>query len=659
MNAQLEKELARLNQELTKVMGYLDEEVQLRSSLECQVMELKKAINTIDQELCVVIAERDQLCMQIEDTSRRLELGQQSLLALQCERDELYQNLTVHQSNAKKTGGLQNDLKQGLADCCARVDELTKQIGCLHAEVNKANRERDDLLRERDELLRKLDCLREKYETSKCLNDQIIEKLHDQVKCLETQQASSCQKYTRILQAHHVELDRINAEKMRLEDLYAEEKGCREDLERKLRDCEEQKRKARSGSGGGGPWGGGGSGPGGPGPGGRGGGLFGNQNPNGNDSNSLPPQSPPKCDQYKADIQRLEWQKEMLEKSKTCLEQQVIQLSNINTQISLELEKALIKPVVNDFGQSTDNYADEIDQYKADIQSLEKEKEMLTESRKYLEQQVADLLNNNSQISQELKSLQENVQEKAKESENVIKPPPPETSDFSGQTIQIQDDFVTDDEDNNNYEEDKEDEYKSQIQRLEYDLAFEKQQHYAFVKNAEKDKQTFANLTSMKDKIESEVIRLREAISNQFVERTDLNQLKDSYEIQLTHLQNKFEAQLEMNRQLAEINEQLGKQFKDRDLINSIRDSNEELLRKELSSVINASKCDADKLRRIIDDRNEEVASLRKLISHLKHKYVSAAHKNDKLLKKVQILASTSRENFLEMDSETETNNNI
>lgn len=319
-----------------------------------------------------------------------------------------------------------------------------------------------------------------------------------------------------------------------------------------------------------------------------------------------------------------------------------------------------------------------------------KEKEMLTESRKYLEQQVADLLNNNSQISQELKSLQENVQEKAKESENVIKPPPPETSDFSGQTIQIQDDFVTDDEDNNNYEEDKEDEYKSQIQRLEYDLAFEKQQHYAFVKNAEKDKQTFANLTSMKDKIESEVIRLREAISNQFVERTDLNQLKDSYEIQLTHLQNKFEAQLEMNRQLAEINEQLGKQvlkyvkyvitrnihpiskvskfflvfiscmqFKDRDLINSIRDSNEELLRKELSSVINASKCDADKLRRIIDDRNEEVASLRKLISHLKHKYVSAAHKNDKLLKKVQILASTSRENFLEMDSETETNNNI
>lgn len=33
------------------------------------------------------------------------------------------------------------------------MDELTKQIGCLHAEVNKANRERDDLLRERDELL--------------------------------------------------------------------------------------------------------------------------------------------------------------------------------------------------------------------------------------------------------------------------------------------------------------------------------------------------------------------------------------------------------------------------------------------------------------------------------------------------------------------------
>lgn len=136
MNAQLEKELARLNQELTKVMGYLDEEVQLRSSLECQVMELKKAINTIDQELCVVIAERDQLCMQIEDTSRRLELGQQSLLALQCERDELYQNLTVHQSNAKKTGGLQNDLKQGLADCCKWTGNLKILIDCSFYEKN-------------------------------------------------------------------------------------------------------------------------------------------------------------------------------------------------------------------------------------------------------------------------------------------------------------------------------------------------------------------------------------------------------------------------------------------------------------------------------------------------------------------------------------------
>jgi chromosome segregation ATPase len=100
-------------------------------------------------------------------------------------------------------------------------------------------------------------------------------------------------------------------------------------------------------------------------------------------------------------------------------------------------------------------------------------------------------------------------------------------------------------------------------------------------------------------------------------------------------------------------------QFKDRDLINEIRDSNEQLLRKELNAVINASKSDADKLRRIIDERDEEVSSLRKTISHIKHKYVSAANKNEQLIKKVHILASTSRENFLEMDSETEANNNI
>jgi hypothetical protein len=64
----------------------------------------------------------------------------------------------------------------------------------------------------------------------------------------------------------------------------------------------------------------------------------------------------------------------------------------------------------------------------------------------------------------------------------------------------------------------------------------------------------------MKDKIEGEVIHLREAISKQFVDRKDLQSLKASYEIQLDNLQQKFEAQLEMNRQLAEINEQLGKQ---------------------------------------------------------------------------------------------------
>lgn len=99
-------------------------------------------------------------------------------------------------------------------------------------------------------------------------------------------------------------------------------------------------------------------------------------------------------------------------------------------------------------------------------------------------------------------------------------------------------------------------------------------------------------------------------------------------------------------------------QFKDRDLINSIRDSNEELLRKELSSVIAASKADIEKLKRIIAKRDEKVTSLRRAISLLKQKYISASQENDELLKKVQNLASSSIDSFLEMDSDSEENNN-
>ena len=151
----------------------------------------------------------------------------------------------------------------------------------------------------------------------------------------------------------------------------------------------------------------------------------------------------------------------------------------------------------------------------------------------------------------------------------------------------------------------------------------------------------------MKEKIESEVSVLKEAISKNFVDKSEVDQLKANYEIQIADLTNKFEDQLEMNRQLAEINEYLGKQFKDRDILYEIRDSNEELLRKELQSVISAAQSDKEKLQRIINEREEEVTSLRQIMELLKRKYVSEAQKNQELTKQVQILASPSSEDVL------------
>jgi hypothetical protein len=95
-------------------------------------------------------------------------------------------------------------------------------------------------------------------------------------------------------------------------------------------------------------------------------------------------------------------------------------------------------------------------------------------------------------------------------------------------------------------------------------------------------------------------------------------------------------------------------------LINQLRDSNEEILRKELQAVLAGSKSDVEQLRKIINERDEEVGSLRKLVSLLKSKYASAAQKNEELVKQVHYLANSSQDNFSqgEEDEEEGQNNN-
>jgi len=64
----------------------------------------------------------------------------------------------------------------------------------------------------------------------------------------------------------------------------------------------------------------------------------------------------------------------------------------------------------------------------------------------------------------------------------------------------------------------------------------------------------------MKERIESDVVKVQGAISSRMVDKDELETLKKSYEEKLLAMKSQFDAQLEMNRQLAEINEYLGRQ---------------------------------------------------------------------------------------------------
>jgi len=90
-------------------------------------------------------------------------------------------------------------------------------------------------------------------------------------------------------------------------------------------------------------------------------------------------------------------------------------------------------------------------------------------------------------------------------------------------------------------------------------------------------------------------------------------------------------------------------------LIDKIRDSNENLLRKELNSVSISLKLDTEKLKKLIKERDEEIMSLRKAVDVLKNKYATEAHDREDLMKKVKILSTISQESLQSANS----NNNI
>lgn len=85
------------------------------------------------------------------------------------------------------------------------------------------------------------DCQKSKCEMEiGCLNDNIAA-LQGQIDCLVLEKNEVCRKCNEIVQLHHAELDCVKAEAEKLARLYEEEKRAREDLEKRLRDCEDQK----------------------------------------------------------------------------------------------------------------------------------------------------------------------------------------------------------------------------------------------------------------------------------------------------------------------------------------------------------------------------------------------------------------------------------
>jgi len=78
--------------------------------------------------------------------------------------------------------------------------------------------------------------------------------------------------------------------------------------------------------------------------------------------------------------------------------------------------------------------------------------------------------------------------------------------------------------------------------------------------------------------------------------------------------------------------------------VDKIRDSNEAVLRKELSSVHAAMKLDSEKLKTLVKERDQEISSLRKSVGLLKEKYAKEAHQREELVKKVTFLSSISQE---------------
>ncbi|CAL8118922.1 unnamed protein product [Orchesella dallaii] len=237
---ELEIKLKHMECDNQRLLFCFEEETQARASLEKIVLELRAQIERQDECLNVECTERAVIAGELKHLEMTIQNYKNQVCDLEAEREELYKNCRGFEGKLGRTAELQN----ALAQCCERVDCLQKEVILLKGENNDLKLKLETACFEREKLMGDNECLRQQFLDEKaCLEAKICE-LAGCVQELERSKTEVCRKMNEILIPHHEEMDKLKTELDRFAALYEEERKAREELQRKLRDCEEQKRLA-------------------------------------------------------------------------------------------------------------------------------------------------------------------------------------------------------------------------------------------------------------------------------------------------------------------------------------------------------------------------------------------------------------------------------
>ncbi|CAG7720091.1 unnamed protein product [Allacma fusca] len=162
------------------------------------------------------------------------------------------------------------------------------------------------------------------------------------------------------------------------------------------------------------------------------------------------------------------------------------------------------------------------------------------------------------------------------------------------------------------------------------------------------DKQMIEKLMETKERLETEMLSIKTLVNKRYVEKSVLDAMRKDYEANLLALKSQFETQAEqeLTSKLNQIGAMLDNQNKDRVMIDTIRNANENSIRNEFNSMVKNMKLDIERLNSLLKAREEEITSLRTCVSKFKDKVATETMEKNELIRKLQNL-STSQESLL------------